>query len=108
MPPMTCGFDDAGRDKVCCSKNNFSPPISTPQPPKVLSYNIWKYSCIDHTSKCQDWVKDHPESCYPGHDSYIFMRSACQKSCRRCGLDVSRFVSNNEFAKLSSRKDDQS
>jgi len=52
-----------------------------------LSYNKRKYSCEDHTPKCQDWVRSHPDGCYPGHESYPFMRSACQKSCKRCGSE---------------------
>ena len=50
------------------------------------------FACDDHTSTCSQWEKDHPESCSPGHDSYGFMRSACQKSCGRCGADVCGIV----------------
>ena len=104
MPPMTCGFDNAGEDKFCCSDTSFFPAPQTPQPPKFLLYNKWKYSCEDHTPKCQDWIKSHPDSCYPGHESYPFMRSACQKSCERCGSEVSKGFKYMKIWRVNSSK----
>lgn len=101
MPPLTCGFDNGGEDKFCCSDTSFFPVPQIPQPPKFLSYNKWKYSCEDHTPKCQEWAKSHPDSCYPGHESYPFMRSACQKSCERCGSEVSNAVKDMKTSKIN-------
>jgi len=84
QPPMTCGFDNSGEDKLCCSDFNSYPNSPTSQPPKFRTRSNKKYPCVDHTPKCKEWAKDHPDSCSPGHESYRFMRSACQKSCDRC------------------------
>ena len=91
-PPKSCGFDEYGDDKLCCSDLNGKPFKTTLQPPKYPINNPKLYACNDHTSSCSKWAKDHPESCSPGHDSYGFMRSACQKSCGRCGSNVSWIV----------------
>jgi len=86
-PPKACGFDESGDDKLCCSDLNGQPFKPTLQPPKYPINKPKLFECDDHTSTCSQWAKDHPESCSPGHDSYGFMRSACQKSCGRCGSD---------------------
>ena len=91
-PPKHCGYDEkTGDDKLCCS--DFTLPFdSLPQPPKYPIDNPKLFECIDLTPECSRWAKDHPESCSIGHDSYEFMRSACQKSCGRCESNVS-FIS---------------
>ena len=88
-PPKFCGFDKSGDDTLCCSDLNGEPFKPTLQPPKYPINDPKRFGCADHTSACSKWKKDHPESCSYGHDSYGFMRSACQKSCKRCGSDVS-------------------
>ena len=88
-PPKFCGFDEFGDDTLCCSDLNGEPFKPTLQTPKYPINDPKLFGCADHTSACSKWAKDHPESCLPGHDSYEFMRSACQKSCKRCLADVS-------------------
>ena len=61
---------------------------STPQVPKFPLKNSNARPCMDHTKYCAQWKKNYPESCSPGHESYIFMREACQESCGRCGNKV--------------------
>ena len=89
IPPKYCGFDKSGDDKLCCSDLNGIPTVAVPQNPKYPISNPKLFDCVDHTPECSRWAKTHPDSCSPGHDSYEFMRSACQKTCRRCGSDVS-------------------
>ena len=88
-PPRYCGLDKSGEDKLCCADFNGKPAISKPLPPKYPVDNPTVFDCSDHTPQCTRWAKDHPDSCKPGHDSFQFMRSACQKTCGRCGSDVS-------------------
>lgn len=90
MPPAYCGLDDeSGDDKLCCSDLDGKPAVTKPQPPKYPVSNPKRFECVDHTEECSRWAKSHPKSCSPEHDSYGFMRSACQKTCGRCGSDVS-------------------
>ena len=86
--PQSCGYDEnTGEDKICCEDYGGIPVIGS-QPPKFPSKNLKARPCLDHTKQCTKWVQKYPESCKPGHESYIFMREACQESCGRCKNDV--------------------
>ena len=86
--PQSCGYDEnSGEDKICCEDYGGIPVIGS-QPPKFPSKNLKARPCLDHTKQCTKWVQKYPESCKPGHKSYIFMREACQESCGRCKNDV--------------------
>ena len=63
-----------------------------PQPPLFpITGTKRPRPCVDHTIHCTDWFKAAPESCDPGHSSFKFMRAACQKTCGRCGNNVSLY-----------------
>jgi len=81
-PPTTCGYTEAGEDMVCCS--DLGDQVKTPQDPQYFQFNGKPYPCTDHSWKCYNWQKNDPDSCKPGHPSYIFMRAACPLSCKRC------------------------
>ena len=101
--PQSCGYDESsGEDKICCGDLN-GERVITPHYPKFPQQS-WKEitngtlvflsearPCMDHTKYCKDWIQRYPESGLPGHESYIFMREACQESCGRCGSYV-RFL----------------
>ena len=95
LPPMTCGFDNAGEDKFCCSEKDESDsakkfPVQPPKyPVMVISTQTGPRDCKDETENCPKWVEKVPKSCSPGHDSYDMMRQFCQKSCDRCKANVS-------------------
>jgi len=87
MPPKSCGFENSGIDKLCCSDLK-GKKINKSQPPKHPEKNSKPFSCIDHaTEHCKRWKANSPKSCSPGHSSYIFMRLACQKTCDICGSE---------------------
>ena len=52
---------------------------------------------MDHTSHCQRWIKENPNSCNPDHinskgfSSYPFMREVCPETCNQ---KVDNFRSN--------------
>ena len=94
--PQSCGYDESsGEDKICCGDLN-GERIITPHYPKFPQQNLAEARpCMDHTKYCTDWIQKYPESCSPGHESYIFMREACMESCGRCESYVRIFVSIN-------------
>jgi hypothetical protein len=81
----------------CCSDTN-GQSITKLQPPQFPTASNEPRPCVDHSTHCKRWAKNYPESCSPGHNSYIFMREACQSSCKRCGDSVSfiSFVSHKK------------
>ena len=85
-PPQSCGYDEAtGEDAFCCQDTDpSSQRIEKPQSPLFPVDGSKPRPCIDHTSHCARWVKDHPESCKAGSLGYGFMREVCQESCERC------------------------
>jgi len=84
-PPNFCGIDETtGEDMFCCSDKN-GQSISDLQPPQFPTASNEPRPCVDHSTHCKRWAKNYPESCSPGHESYIFMREVCQSSCKRCG-----------------------
>ena len=88
ISPQSCGYDEiSGEDKICCDDYSGIPMVRS-QPPKFPLENSKARPCLDHTKQCTKWVQKFPESCQPGHKSYIFMREACQESCGRCKNDV--------------------
>ena len=88
MPPKSCGFDNSGIDKLCCSDLK-GKKVNKSQPPKYHEKNSKPFPCIDHAPEhCKRWKANSPKSCSPGHSSYIFMRLACQKTCDICGSEV--------------------
>ena len=93
-PPQFCGVDqDSGDDAICCSdsKDVMETKTQAPQYPRLITARkIGPRSCEDTTYNCAKWVKKSPESCLPGHESYYFMRLACQESCGRCQTNVSK------------------
>ena len=62
--------------------------VKTPQDPQYFQFNGKPYPCADHSWKCYNWQRNDPDSCKPGHPSYIFMRAACPLSCKRCSTLV--------------------
>ena len=68
---------------------DFGDQENTPQDPQYFRFNGRPYPCANHSWKCRIWQKKYPDSCNPGHPSYIFMRSACPLYCERCGNVVS-------------------
>ena len=86
QPPQSCGYDEtSGEDTFCCEDTDpSSQRVDKPQPPLFPNDGSNSRSCIDHTSHCARWVKDHPESCKAGNPGYAFMREVCQESCGRC------------------------
>jgi hypothetical protein len=89
-PPIPCGYDESnGEDKQCCLTSSTEPSEEIPVPvPAFTDPDSKTYKCVDHTDLCQKWYKNHPESCFPGHSSYKFMRLACMNTCGRCGDKV--------------------
>ena len=88
-PPNFCGIDETtGEDMFCCSDTN-GQSVTKLQPPQFPTASNEARPCVDHSTHCKRWAKNYPESCSPGHKSYIFMRETCQSSCKRCGDNVS-------------------
>ena len=80
-----------GNERFCCSENQDDgmKVDLTPQPPKFKQDNGKAYECNDHTSHCERWAKDFPDSCTnSSHKSFEFMRFSCMKSCDLCGKEV--------------------
>ena len=74
----------------CCETQNGGIKVDlTPQPPKFKLDNGEAYECSDHTSHCERWARDFPQSCTnSSHESFEFMRFSCMKSCKLCGREV--------------------
>ena len=88
-PPNFCGIDETtGEDMFCCSYTN-GQSVTELQPPQFPTTSNEARPCDDHSTHCKRWAKNYPDSCSPGHKSYIFMREVCQSSCKRCGDNVS-------------------
>jgi len=90
VPPTACGYTNEGEDMVCCSDNKGPKVLYSQEPQFKIPVvgnrftNERAYPCSDHSWKCLDWATNHPESCKPGHKSYMFMRNACPQTCGRC------------------------
>ena len=91
-PPNYIGINEnTGEDMFCCSDIN-GQTITKPQLPQFPTVSNEPRPCDDYSTHCTRWAKNYPESCSPGHKSYVFMREVCQSSCKRCGDNVS-FIS---------------
>ena len=71
----------------CCTDFG-SNRIVKPQSP-LFTKNSKPYPCVDHTSHCQRWIRENPNSCSPDHEnkdgfsSYPFMREVCLETCNQ-------------------------
>lgn len=79
-----------GNDLVCCENQDDGIKIDlTPQPPQFKLENGEAHECSDHTSHCERWARNDPQSCTNSSlSSFEFMRFSCMKSCKLCGKEV--------------------
>jgi len=87
-PPTPCGYTKLGDDMICCSDLAGEKVSEKYQKPlyevNTKSFHKVEFPCSDHSWMCLDWLINDPESCTPGHPSYVFMREACPLRCGRC------------------------
>ena len=81
-------FSDGNEILYCCENDGIKVDL-TPQLPKFTLDNGEAYECNDHTSHCERWARDFPQSCTnSSHKSFEFMRFSCMKSCNFCAREV--------------------
>ena len=96
MPPISCGYDQStGEDQFCCADSDSG--VNQLQRPLFPSPRDGSNprECMDHTTHCERWAKNNPESCQAGNPGYPFMRETCHKSCGRCETKVT-YLSKNK------------
>ena len=89
-PPIPCKFSrQTGEDYFYCTEDiSESQNAGIPQLPIYKTANGQPWPCVDFVHQCKQWIKDHPDSCSPEHESFGFMKLACMESCKIC-RDVS-------------------
>merc|ERR1712110_150422 len=94
-----------GEDMICCSdlagekvSEKYQKPLYKVDTKSLTLSSINRkveFPCSDHSWMCLDWLINDPESCTPGHPSYVFMREACPLRCGRCkNMDVLTIMLN--------------